>query len=135
MKPSTRLLMASLLLAPLASALGRATALAAIPPLGLIMLAPSPALYWWLSLPLLLILLLAYLPLGWLAAAPHATATPSTLGWYIAAGWPLQLGTLWCLSGHAPGLSEAGLYLLMLAASGVGGGLGYFIRRHLWRLA
>lgn len=130
MKPATRLLLASLLLAPLASALGRNAALAAMPPLGLIMLAPSPGLWWWLSLPLLLILLLAYLPLGWLAAAPHATATPTTLGWYIAAGWPLQLGTLWCLSGRALGLSEAGLYLLMLAASCVGGGLGYFIQRH-----
>lgn len=135
MKPVTRLLLASLLLAPAASALGHSAAIAAIPRLGLIMLAPPPWLYWWLSLPLLLALLLAYLPLGWLAGSTQATLTPATLGWCMAAGWPLQLGTLWGLSGHAPGINDAGLYLLMLAASCAGGGLGYFIRRCQWRLA
>ena len=135
MKAATRLLLASLLLAPLASVLGRAAAIAAMPTLGLIMLAPPPGLWWWLSLPLLLILLLAYLPLGWLAAAPRASITPATLGWCVAAGWPLQLGVLWLPAGHAPGISDAGLYLLMLAASGAGAALGYAIRRHPWRLA
>lgn len=135
MKPATRLLLASLLLAPLASALGRTAALAAMPPLGLIMLAPPPGLWWWLSLPLLLALWLAYLPLGWLAAAPRASITPATLAWYVAAGWPLQLGALWWPAGHPLGISDAGLYLLMLAASSAGAALGYAIRRHRWRLA
>ncbi len=135
MKPSTRLLLASLLLAPLASTLGRAAALATMSAPGLIMLAPPPGLYWWLSLPLLLALLLAYLPLGWLAAAPQAALTPATLGGCVAAGWPLQLATLWWLSGHAPGTQESALYLLMLATSGAGAALGYAIRRHPWRLA
>lgn len=135
MKPATRLLLASLLLAPLASALGRTAALAAMPPLGLIMLAPPPGLHWSLSLPLLLTLLLAYLALGWLAAAPQAALTPATLGGCVAAGWPLQLATLWWLGGHAPDTQESALYLLMLAASGAGAALGYAIRRHRWRLA
>ena len=135
MKPSTRLLLASLLLAPLASALGRTAALAAMPSLGLIVLAPPTGLYWWLSLPLLLTLLLAYLPLGWLAAAPQARATPITLGRCVAAGWPLQLATLWWLGGHAPGTQDSALYLLMLATSGAGAAVGYTIRRQPWRLA
>ncbi len=134
MMPATRLLLSSLFLAPVASVLARAAALAAMPPLGLIMLAPPPGLWWWLCAPLLLTLLLAYLPLGWLAAAPRATVTPTTLGWCLAAGWPLQLGTLWWLSGHAPSMNDAGFYLLLLAASCAGGGLGYLIRRRHWQL-
>ncbi len=135
MNATTRLLLASLLLAPLAATLARAAAIAAMPDMGLLILAAPPSLWWWLSALLLLVLLLAYLPLGILASPRHAAITPTALSLCIATGWPLQVATLALLSDSRPRVGDCGLYLLMLATSCAGGWLGWHVGRQLRKLA
>lgn len=135
MKATTRLLLASLLLAPPAAMLGRAATIAAIPEMGWLILAAPPSLWWWLSALLLFVLLLAYLPLGLLASSRHAAITPTALSLCIAAGWPLQVATLALLSDSRPRVGDSSLYLLMLATSCAGGWLGWHVGRQLRKLA
>lgn len=129
MKPATRLLLCSLLLAPPAAALARATAMTAIPDIELLALAAPPSLWRWLEGLMLLVLLLAYVPLG-LLAAPQTRSVTCVAG-LAAAGWPLQMLTLAIVSEHWLALDETGFYLLMLATSCGGALLGWQAGRHL----
>lgn len=130
MNATTRLLLASLLLAPLAATLVRAAAIAAMPDMGLLILAAPPSLWWRLSA-----LLLFALPLGLLASPRHAAITPTALSLCVTAGWPLQVATLALLSDSRPRVGDCGLYLLMLATSCAGGWLGWHVGRELRKLA